>query len=55
MSLDMVVTYNVLKHIHILEQYTAEDDTAARLGYHGSYDLAQGTGFQSLANAVGNR
>ena len=54
MSIDSGSNYNIAKTSTVIEAYHSEDNSGAGLGYHGSYDLAQGTGFQSLANAVGN-
>ena len=54
MSIDSGSNYNVTKTSTVIEAYHSEDDSGSGLGYHGSYDLAQSTAFQSLANAVGN-
>ena len=54
MSIDSGSNYNIAKTSTVVESYHLGDGSANGLGYHGSYDLAQGTGFQSLANAVGN-
>ena len=54
MSIDSGSNYNVTKTSSVIEQYHSENDSGSGLGYHGSYDLAQSTAFQSLANAVGN-
>ena len=54
MSVDSGSNYNVTKTSTVIEAYHSEDNSGAGLGYHGSYDLAQSTAFQSLANAVGN-
>ena len=54
MSIDSGSNYNIAKTSTVIEAYHSEDNSGAGLGYHGSYDLAQSTAFQSLANAVGN-
>ena len=54
MSIDSGSNYNIAKTSTVVEAYHLGNGSANGLGYHGSYDLAQGTGFQSLANAVGN-
>ena len=54
MSIDSGSNYNIAKTSTVIEAYHLGDGSGNGLGYHGSYDLAQGTGFQSLANAVGN-
>ena len=46
--------YNVTKTTSFFHAYHGEDDSAAAVGYETAGDLAQGTGFQSLGQQVGN-
>ena len=51
-SIDGGSNYNVTKTTTYFAAYHQEDDGAAALGYETGHDLAQGTGFQKLANAT---
>jgi len=54
MSTDSGSNYNVTKtSTFFLAQHSENDDTA-QLAYNDSHDLAQGTGFQTIALAQGN-
>ena len=53
-SIDAGSNYNVAKTTTWFVAYHKEDNSDAGLGYAASQDLAQGTGFQNLGNAVGN-
>jgi hypothetical protein len=54
MSTDSGSNYNVTKTSTNFIAYHFEDDSGAVLAYNPSYDLAQGTGFQTLGDQVGN-
>ena len=54
MSTDSGASYNVTKTTTFFQAYHEENDTDAGLSYSTGEDLAQGTGFQSLAQNVGN-
>jgi hypothetical protein len=54
MSTDSGSNYNVTKTSNNFIAYHFEDDSGAVLAYNPSYDLAQGTGFQTLGDQVGN-
>jgi hypothetical protein len=54
MSTDAGSNYNVTKTTTFFQAYHEENDTDAGLGYATGEDLAQGTGFQSLAQNIGN-
>ena len=54
MSTDSGSNYNVTKTTTFFIAYHSEDDTETGLGYSVGEDLAQGTGFQSLAQNIGN-
>ena len=47
-SIDGGSNYNVAKTTTAFDAYHYEDDSGAALQYLGSYDLAQGTGFQPI-------
>ena len=47
-------TYDVIKTTTVFAAYHAEDNTSAGLGYEATWDLAQSTAYQTLANAVTN-
>ena len=54
MSVDTGSNYNVAKTTtYFLAQHSENNDTA-QVAYNGTHDLAQGTGFQTLALAQGN-
>jgi hypothetical protein len=53
-SIDGGSNYNVTKTTSYFAAYHQEDDGAAALGYEATHDIAQGTGFQKLANATSN-
>ena len=53
-SIDGGSNYNVAKTTTWFVAYQKEDNSDSGLGYATSQDLAQGTGFQNLGNAVGN-
>jgi len=53
-SIDGGSNYNVAKTSSFFHAYHGEDDSSAALGYETAGDLAQGTGFQSLGQQVGN-
>ena len=50
LSIDSGSNYNVTKTTTFFRTYHNEDDSQAALEYQASQDLAQGTGFQPLAN-----
>lgn len=54
MSTDSGSNYNVTKTSTFFRAYHLENDTDAGVGYVGSGDLAQDTGFQNLSRAVGS-
>ena len=54
MSTDAGSNYNVTKTTTFFIAYHEENGTDAGLGYSAGEDLAQGTGFQSLAQNIGN-
>jgi hypothetical protein len=54
MSTDAGSNYNVTKTTTFFQAYHEENGTDAGLGYSTGEDLAQGTGFQSLAQNIGN-
>jgi hypothetical protein len=54
MSTDSGASYNVTKTTTFFQAYHEENDTDTGLSYSAGEDLAQGTGFQSLAQNVGN-
>ena len=45
--------YNQTITSTFIQAYNAEDDSATSLGYNGSYDQAQGTGFQYITDRTG--
>jgi len=53
-SIDGGSNYNVTKTSSFFHAYHGEDGSQAALGYETAGDLAQGTGFQSLGQQVGN-
>ena len=54
MSVDTGSNYNVAKTTtYFLAQHSENNDTA-QVAYNGTHDLAEGTGFQTLALAQGN-
>ena len=53
-SIDGGSNYNVAKTSTFVHAYHGEDGSQAALGYETAGDLAQGTGFQSLGQQVGN-
>lgn len=53
MSTDGGSNYNVTKTTTAFRSGHNESDTTTQLGYVGSYDLAQGTGFQTLTEGDG--
>jgi hypothetical protein len=53
-STDGGSNYNVTKTTTYFNAYHNEGDTATSLAYDGSYDIAQGTGFQTLSLGQGN-
>ena len=53
-SIDGGSNYNVTKTTTYFAAYHQEDDGAAAVGYEAGHDIAQGTGFQKLANATSN-
>ena len=54
LSIDAGSNYNVTKTTTFFRAYHTEDGTAAELQYQTGEDLAQGTGFQSLADRQDN-
>ena len=52
MSIDAGSNYNVTKTTTAFRAYHQENDGAAVLGYSADDDLAQGTGFQNLSDAI---
>jgi hypothetical protein len=54
MSTDACSNYTVTKTTTFFIAYHGENDTDSGLGYSTGEDLAQGTGFQSLAQNIGN-
>ena len=54
MSTDAGSNYNVTKTTTFFQAYHDEADTEYGLSYSTGEDLAQGTGFQSLAQGIGN-
>ena len=53
-SADGGSNYNVTKTSTYFRSFNFEDDSATGVQYQTNEDLAQGTGFQSLADRVGN-
>ena len=53
-SSDAGSNYNVTKTTTFFRPFNFESDASAALEYQTNEDLAQGTGFQSLADRVGN-
>ena len=54
LSTDGGSNYNVTKTTTYFNAYHNEGDTVTSLAYDPSYDLAQGTGFQTLSLGTGN-
>jgi hypothetical protein len=54
LSTDSGSNYNVTKTTTFFEAFQNEAGTTTALAYNDSQDLAQSTGFQVIANAVGN-
>ena len=54
MSIDAGSNYNVAKTTTFFLAQHSENDDTAQVAYNASFDLAQGTGFQSLAINQGN-
>jgi len=54
MSIDSGSNYNVTKTTSFFDSIHREDGTNGLLGYSGSRDIAQGTGFQDLMGSIGN-
>ena len=54
LSIDAGSNYNVTKTTTFFRPFNFESDASAALEYQTNEDLAQGTGFQSLADRVGN-
>jgi len=54
MSIDAGSNYNVAKTTTFFLAQHSENDDTAQVAYNTSFDLAQGTGFQSLAINQGN-
>ena len=52
MSIDTGSNYNVTKTTTAFRAYHQENDGVAVLGYSADDDLAQGTGFQNLSDAI---
>jgi hypothetical protein len=53
-STDSGSNYNVTKTTTVFEGFHKEDDSSTSLSYNDTEDIAQGTGFQNIANSVGN-
>jgi hypothetical protein len=53
-SIDGGSNYNVTKTTTYFRAFHNEDDSAASLSYDADHDLAQGTGFQTIAANLGN-
>jgi hypothetical protein len=53
-STDGGSNYNVTKTTTVFEGFHKEDDSSTSLSYNDTEDIAQGTGFQNIANSVGN-
>ena len=53
-SIDGGSNYNVTKTSTYFRAYNYENDSSASLSYDGDHDLAQGTGFQTIAANLGN-
>ena len=53
-SIDGGSNYNVTKTSSAFSAYHNEGGSTTSLGYTTAYDLAQGTGFQTLAGGIGN-
>ena len=53
-SIDSGSNYNVAKTTTFFDAYHNEGDSDAGMGYSSSLDLAQGTGFKTISNSVGN-
>jgi len=54
MSTDGGSNYNVTKTTTNFQAYHTEADDQAGIAYQAGHDLAQGTGFQTLSNDIGN-
>jgi len=54
LSTDSGSNYNVTKTTTFFRAYHKEDGSDSFLGYDGSYDLAQSTGYQPITTGVGN-
>jgi hypothetical protein len=47
-------SYDIVKTTTLWDAWHYEDDSATFLGYNTGQDIAQGTGYQTLANVLGN-
>lgn len=47
-------TYDITKTTTLYDAWHYENDSATFLGYNTGQDIAQGTGYQTLANVLGN-
>ena len=54
LSVDGGSNYNVAKTTSFFRAFNFEDDSAQAVQYQTGEDLAQGTGFQSLSDRIGN-
>ena len=54
LSVDGGSNYNVTKTTTFFRAYNFEDDSSRAVQYQTGEDLAQGTGFQSLSDRIGN-
>jgi hypothetical protein len=54
LSTDSGSNYNVTKTTTVFQTWHAEDDSGTSFAYQTGLDLAQGTGFQTIANDCGN-
>ena len=53
-SIDSGSNYNVTKTSSRFDAYHNEAGSDTSFGYQGSYDIAQGTGFQNICDTLGN-
>ena len=54
LSTDSGSNYNVTKTTTVFRAYNREDDVVTALGYEATFDLAQSTNFQQVADGIDN-
>jgi hypothetical protein len=53
-SLSAITAYNVTKTSTVIETYHNESGSSSGNQYNTTFDIAQGTGFQSISGNIGN-